>query len=69
MNRTYNTFVDNGLFVLTYYLNKSIEDITEKDIVDNINMMSEKLEDFFSCEKYSNLRSMTCQNSYMTQKT
>lgn len=46
MNRTYNTFVDNGLFVLTYYLNKSIEDITEKDIVDNINMMSEKLEDF-----------------------
>lgn len=68
MNRTYNTFVDNGLFVLAYYLNKSVEDLTEKDIVDNINMMSEKLEDFFSCEKYSNLRSMTCQNSYMTQK-
>lgn len=68
MNRTYNTFVDNGLFILAYYLNKNIQDITEKDIENNIDMMSKKIEEFFDSETFSNLRTMTCQNSYMTQK-
>lgn len=67
MNRTYDVFVDNGLFVLAYYLNKEIEDITEEDIFNNIDMMCEKIVDFVSCEKYSNLKSMMFPNSALTQ--
>lgn len=68
MKRTYNVFVDNGLFVLAYYLNKEIEDVTEKDIENNIEKMSERIFDFTACEKYANLKSMVFPNSALTQK-
>ncbi|MGL5068106.1 MAG: hypothetical protein ACRC6T_09875 [Sarcina sp.] len=68
MKRTYNIFVDNGLFVLAYYLNKEIENVTEKDIEDNIEKMSERIFDFTGCEKYANLKSMVFPNSALTQK-
>lgn len=67
MNRSYNVFVDNGLFVLAYYLDKDIEDITEEDIVNNIDVMCDKINKFTDCEKYSNLKSMMFSNSALTQ--
>ena len=67
MKRTYNVFVDNGLFILAYYLDKEIEDITEQDIEDNIEKMSERIFDFTGCEKYANLKSMVFPNSALTQ--
>lgn len=67
MKRTYDVFVDNGLFVLAYYLNKEVEDITDEDIFNNIDMMCEKIMEFVNCEKYSNLKSMMFANSALTQ--
>lgn len=69
MKRTYNVFVDNGLFVLAYYLEKDIEDITEEDIENNIEVMCKKIVKFTKCEKYSNLKSMVFPNSPLTQKS
>lgn len=67
MKRSYNVFVDNGLYVLSYYLEKDIEDITYDDIENSIDFMSDKIEEFVACEKYSNLKSMCFQNSTLTQ--
>lgn len=68
MERTYNVFADNGLFVLGYYLDKvGITGITEKDIVDNIDMMSDKIKKFVDCKHYSNIKSMCFPNSVLTQ--
>lgn len=67
MNRTYDVFVDNGLFVLSYYLDKDIEDITEEDIYNSIDMMCGKILEYTECEKYSNLKSMMFTNSALTQ--
>lgn len=63
MERTYDIFADNGLFILAYYLKKSIEDITFEDIEDSVEFMSEKVEEFLECEKYSNLKTMVLFNS------
>lgn len=73
MNRTYDVFVDNGLFVLAYYLNKDIKDITDEDIFDNIDMMCEKIIEFTGsrtqyrqeqgCEKYSGVKEQFMLNS------
>ena len=67
MKRTYDVFVDNGLFVLSYYLKKPIEDITENDIINNIDLICNKIYEFVECEKYSNLKSMMFPNSALTQ--
>ena len=67
MDRTYDVFVDNGLFVLAYYLDKEIEDITDEDVFNNIDMMCDKIMEFVNCEKYSNLKSMMFANSALTQ--
>jgi len=40
MKRTYNEFIDNGLFVVSYYLKKDIQDITINDL--------KKTTDYFS---------------------
>ena len=63
MERMYDIFADNGLFILSYYLEKEIEDITYKDIEDSVEMMSRKVEEFVECEKYSNLKNMFLFNS------
>lgn len=46
MQRTYDVFVDNGLFVLSYYLDKDIEDITETDVIEGRHIMNEKIVEF-----------------------
>ena len=63
MERTYDVFADNGLYVLAYYLNKEVEDVTHEDIENSIDMMGEKVEGFLDCEKYSNLKNMFLFNS------
>lgn len=63
MNRTYDIFADNGLFVLSYYIKKDIEEITYSDIENTIDFMSDKVEEFLDCDKYSNLKSMVLSNS------
>lgn len=42
MQRSFNAVTDNGLFILAYYLNKSVKDIDEKDIEESISFMSNK---------------------------
>lgn len=63
MERTYDIFADNGLFILSYYLEKDVEDITYEDIYSSVELMSRKVEEFVECEKYSNLKSMFLFNS------
>lgn len=63
MERAYDVFVDNGLYVLAYYLEKDIEDITYEDIENSIELMSGKVEEYLECEKYSNLKNMVLFNS------
>lgn len=67
MKRTYNVFVDNGLYVLAYYLDKEVKDITLNDIENSIDKMCEKIETFTNCGKYTNLKSMMFSNSTLTQ--
>ncbi|MDO5517897.1 MAG: hypothetical protein Q4F66_10090 [Clostridium sp.] len=69
MERTYNAAVDNGLYVLAYYLKKSVEEITEKDIEESIEPMSKKVAQYFKTDKYHKLTSMLFMNSVLTQKT
>ena len=40
MERTYNDFVDNGAYVLSYYLEKDIELITDEDIKNSSDLFS-----------------------------
>lgn len=63
MERAYDVFVDNGLYILAYYLNKDVKDITYQDIEDSVDLMGDKVEEFLDCEKYSNLKSMFLFNS------
>lgn len=63
MNRAYDVFVDNGLFVLSYYLKKKVEDISYSDIEDSVEFMSDKVEEFLECKKFSNLKTMFLFNS------
>lgn len=68
MERTYNVFVDNGLYVLAYYLEKNyISDISEEEVVNSIDMICEKIKEFTDCSQYSNLKSMCFPNSLLTQ--
>lgn len=63
MERSYNLFVDNGLFVLSYYLEKEIDEISYEDIENSLPDMSKRVEEYLECEKYSNLKSMVLFNS------
>ena len=63
MKRTYNTLIDNGLFVLAYHLEKDIEDITKEDVFNSSDMMAEKIFEMLNCEKYANMKSMRFPNS------
>jgi hypothetical protein len=63
MERTYNVFVDNGLFVVANLLNKKIEDIEVKDIQNNTELFTDKIYDFTTCDKYSTIKDMSFHNS------
>lgn len=63
MDRTYDVFADNGLFVLSYYLEKDIDEITYEDVENSIEDMATKVEEYTECGKYSNLKTMFLFNS------
>ncbi|WP_231148373.1 hypothetical protein [Clostridium botulinum] len=67
MERTYNVFVDNGLYVLANGLDKEIEDITFEDIKNSTHLFAEKFQDYINCEYYKKNVSMGFQNSAYTQ--
>ncbi|WP_242846379.1 hypothetical protein [Clostridium botulinum] len=68
MNRTYNIFVDNGLYVLANEIDKEIEDITLEDIKNSTDIFAKRFEDYTNCEYYKKNVSMGFQNSAYTQK-
>lgn len=68
MERTYNIFVDNGLFVLANYLDKDIEDITELDIMNSVEYFSDRFIKMYNTEKYRTTAFSSFQNSAYTQK-
>jgi CRISPR-associated protein Cst1 len=43
MNLTYNPFVDNGLYILGYYLNEEIDNITLKQVIDSKDEFSKRI--------------------------
>ncbi len=63
MERTYNTFIDNGLFVAAYYLDKPIEDITTQDLNDNIDMFVGLMMNYINSEKLKQVVSTGFNNS------
>lgn len=63
MDRIYDVFADNGLFILSYYLEKDVKDITIEDIENSVDLMGDKVEEFLDCQKYSNLKTMFLFNS------
>lgn len=63
MERTYDVFVDNGLFVVANLLNKKIEDLKVEDLKDNTELFTNKIYDFITCNKYSNIKDMSFHNS------
>lgn len=71
MNRTYNVFVDNGLFVLANYLNKDIEEINIEDIInqETVKHFSEFFDKCYETEKYRVVAFSSFQNSAYTQST
>lgn len=69
MNRTYDVFVDNGLYILSSYLDKDIEEVVIQDIIDSTEMMANKFAKYEGCDFYKKNISMGFQNSSYTQKS
>jgi len=69
MDRTYNVFVDNGLYVLGYYLEKDIKDITIDDIKNSTEIFIKKFIEYENCNYYNKNIDMGFHNSSYTQKT
>lgn len=67
MERTYNVFIDNGLYVLGNELDKEIEDITLEDIKNSTDIFAKRFEEYANCEYYKKNVSMGFQNSAYTQ--
>lgn len=63
MERTYNVFVDNGLFVVANLINKKIEGIEINDLKNNTELFTDKIYSFITCDKYSNIKDMSFHNS------
>lgn len=53
-----NVFERNGKYVLAYYLDKDVEEITHDDVCDNIDVMVDRIAEFLKCDKYSNILCM-----------
>ena len=75
MERTYNEFIDNGLFVLAYYLKKNIEDISEEDIKNSAEIMAERLSTYLYYKDknkktyLATIAPITNNNTFLTQLT
>lgn len=67
MERVYNAHIDNGLFVLSYYLDKDVEDINLQDIKDSTQIFADKYTLFNKTPYYQKGITMGFQNSCYTQ--
>lgn len=67
LERTFNVFVDNGLFVVANLLNKKIEDVTMADLKDNTGLFSERIYEFINSNKYKRIGGMSFHNSAFDQ--
>ena len=67
MDRTYNVFVDNGLFVLANYLDKEIKDITIADTINSTSHFAQLFDKAYQSEKYRKVAFASFQNSAYTQ--
>ena len=70
MERTYNVFVDNGLFVVSHYYNKKITEVTLEDIMNSTEHFAKEFAKYYMCSKDSILRKIAFglfQNSQYTQ--
>lgn len=67
MDRTYNVFVDNGLFVLAHHLDKETKDIINADIVNSTSHFAKLFDKAYQSEKYRKLAFASFQNSAYTQ--
>lgn len=63
MDRTYNVFIDNGLFVAANLLNKRIEEVSILDLQNNIGLFTDKIYEFITCNKYQKISNMIFFNS------
>ena len=68
MDRSYNVFVDNGLYVLGYYLDKDINNISIEDIKNSTEVISQLFDKYNNCDYYKKNINMCFHNSYYTQK-
>ncbi|WP_279146681.1 MULTISPECIES: hypothetical protein [Clostridium] len=66
MERTYNAFVDNGLYAAGYYLHKEIQDITIDDLKNNIKMFSDIIGDYIRVPKHASVAWSGFTNSSFT---
>ncbi len=75
MNRTYNAQVDNGLFVLAYYLNKSYKDLTMDDLKSSVDLFADKMYSSVSEDgkpaktNWYSLSTQSHNNSFLNQYT
>ncbi|EFG87143.1 hypothetical protein CLCAR_3249 [Clostridium carboxidivorans P7] len=67
MERTYNVFVDNGLFVAANILDKKVEDVTINDLKNNTKLFGEKVYKFTTSDRYKKISSMSFHNSAFDQ--
>ena len=67
MERTYNVFIDNGLYVLGNEINKEVNEITLEDIKNSTNIFAKRFEQYANCVYYKKNVSMGFQNSAYTQ--
>lgn len=67
MDRTYNVFVDNGLFVLAHHLDKEVKDITNDDIINSTSYFAKLFDKAYKSEKYRKVAFASFQNSAYTQ--
>lgn len=67
MERTYNVFVDNGLYVISYYLKKSIRDLTIEDIKNSSKQFTNKICELLQSDRFRCLAYSTHLNSAYTR--
>ncbi|MBU3174305.1 hypothetical protein [Clostridium estertheticum] len=67
MDRTYNVYIDNGLFVVANLLNIKIENITIENLKENTGLFADKIYEFITCNKYSQIGGMSFFNSAYSQ--
>lgn len=68
MNRTYMPMIDNGLFIVEYYLDVPYRDIAVSDLYDNLDTFAEKISELLETKEFfRKIAYSTHMNSSFTQ--